>query len=202
MASSPPNESDENSSHDSQYLEATVDAAAWDKCGDDGSFVASSQQVKMTMLRRDVMVFKTVGSGPLHVRAADGGGVNRQGQSACSDPRKLRKPQVKNRFCKPICKPDAAGQAEMAEMRKAGDDLTPQVGRGQCGDQRLPETAETRVVWLITQSPQVQILPPLPRSEAGSESGSGFLRCEVVALSDRLSGSLLRSIPGTTSGSW
>ena len=30
-------------------------------------------------------------------------------------------------------------------MRKAGNDFTPQGGRGQRGDQRLPETAETRV---------------------------------------------------------
>ena len=36
-------------------------------------------------------------------------------------------------------------------MRKAGDDFTSQVGRGQRGDQRLPETAETHVDRLITE---------------------------------------------------
>ena len=66
-----------------------------------------------------------------------------------SRPWKRRKPQVENRFCKPICKPDAAGQAETAETQKAGDDFMPQVGRGQRGDQRLRETAETHVGRLI-----------------------------------------------------
>jgi hypothetical protein len=36
-------------------------------------------------------------------------------------------------------------------MQKAGDDFTPHVDRGQRGDQRRRETAETVVVWLITQ---------------------------------------------------
>ena len=40
-------------------------------------------------------------------------------------------------------------------MQKAEDDFTPQVGRGQRGDQRLPETAETHVGWLITQRRQL-----------------------------------------------
>jgi hypothetical protein len=96
-------------------------------------------------------LLKTAGSGPLHVRAADGDGVNRQAGARVSRRWKLRKPQVKNRFCKPICKPDAAGQVETGEMQKAGDDFTPRVGRGQRGDQRLPETAETHVGRLITQ---------------------------------------------------
>jgi hypothetical protein len=30
--------------------------------------------------------------------------------------------QVKNRFCKPICKPDAAGQAETGETQKPPED--------------------------------------------------------------------------------
>jgi len=34
--------------------------------------------------------------------------------------------------------------------------------RGQHARQRLPETAETHVVWLITQRSRVQIPPPLP----------------------------------------
>jgi hypothetical protein len=51
-----------------------------------------------------------------------------------SSPVEAQKPQVKNRFGKPICKPDAAGQAETGEMQKAGHDFMPQVGRGQRGD--------------------------------------------------------------------
>ena len=64
-----------------------------------------------------------------------------------------------NRFCKPIRKPDAAGQAETGEIQRAGHDFTRPVGRGQRGDQRLPETAETYVGRLITQRPQVQSSP-------------------------------------------
>jgi hypothetical protein len=36
-------------------------------------------------------------------------------------------------------------------MQKAGDDFAPQVGRGERGDPRQPETAETHVGRLITQ---------------------------------------------------
>jgi hypothetical protein len=96
-------------------------------------------------------------------------------ERACSCPSKRRKPEVKNRFCKPICKPDAVGQAEMGEMQKAGDDFTPEVGRGQRGDQRLPETAETHVGRLITQRSRVQIPPPLPRQRPSFEQEEGLL---------------------------
>ncbi len=48
------------------------------------------------------------------------------------------------------------------------------VRRGQCRRRRPGETTETLVVLLITQRSQVQILPPLPRPEAGSENGSGL----------------------------
>ena len=51
----------------------------------------------------------------------------------------------------------------------------PLVRRGQHGHRRRAETAETPVVLLITQRSQVQILPPLPRLEVGSEQGSGLL---------------------------
>jgi hypothetical protein len=74
--------------------------------------------------------------------------------------------QVGDQFCKPICKPDAAGQAETGETQKAGDGLAPYVCRGQYGDLRLPETAETHVVWLITQRSRVQIPSPLLVSAA------------------------------------
>jgi hypothetical protein len=50
----------------------------------------------------------------------------------------------------PVCKPDPAGQTETRETQKAPEDLAAQVGRDQCGGQRLPETAETSVVVLIT----------------------------------------------------
>ena len=73
-----------------------------------------------------------------------------------------RDPQARNRFCKPICKPDAAGQLETGETWKDRVDFAAQVGRGQRGDRRLLETGETRVVWLITQRSRVQIPPPLP----------------------------------------
>ena len=105
----------------------------------------------------------------LHVRAADGDG-NRQAGARVFSPVGCRNSQVRDRLCKPICKPDAAGQAETGEMQKAGGDFTPQVDRGQRGDQRLPETAETHVVWLITQRSEVQILPPLPGPEALSRA--------------------------------
>ncbi len=65
-------------------------------------------------------------------------------------------------------------------MQKAGDDFMPQVGRGQRGDQRLPETAETQVGRLITQRSRVQIPPPLPRPEALSRTEKGPLTCRVL----------------------
>jgi hypothetical protein len=49
------------------------------------------------------------------------------------------------------------------------------VRRGHRTRQRRSETPETYVVWLITQRSRVQIPPPLPRPEAGSEQGSGLL---------------------------
>ena len=62
-------------------------------------------------------------------------------------------------------------------MQKAGDDFTPQVGRGQRGDQRLPGTAETHVGRLITQRSEVQILPPLRRPEALSRNRERASAC-------------------------
>jgi hypothetical protein len=49
------------------------------------------------------------------------------------------------------CARDAAGQTETGETQKARHDFALQVFRDQHGGQRLPETAETHVVWLITQ---------------------------------------------------
>jgi len=59
----------------------------------------------------------------------------------------------------------------------AAEDFEPQVCRGQRDDRRLPETAKTRVVWLITQRSRVQIPPPLPRPEALFRTGRGPLAC-------------------------
>ena len=36
--------------------------------------------------------------------------------------------QVKTPFCKPICKPDAAGRTETRETQQTPEDLTPQAG--------------------------------------------------------------------------
>ena len=79
--------------------------------------------------------------------------------------------------CKPICKPDAAGQLETGETWKDRVDFAAQVGRGRRDDQRLPETPETHVARLITQRSRVQIPPPLlsSRSEASSDHGRGLL---------------------------
>jgi hypothetical protein len=49
----------------------------------------------------------------------------------------------------------------MAETQKTRDDLAAQAWRGQGGHWRLSETAETPVVWLITQRSRVQIPPRL-----------------------------------------
>ena len=77
-----------------------------------------------------------------------------------------------------ICARDTAGHAETGETQKAWDDFMPQVCRGQHGHRRRPETAETDVVWLITQRSEVQILPPLRicSSEVLSENREGLLR--------------------------
>lgn len=59
--------------------------------------------------------------------------------------------ETKERICKRICKPDASGQTETWETHKPRQDPLTSVCRGQRGDWTLAETAETRVVWLITQ---------------------------------------------------
>jgi hypothetical protein len=54
-------------------------------------------------------------------------------------------------MCARICAQDAARQPETGETQKARDDFAPQVCQAQCGGRRLPGTAETNVVRLITQ---------------------------------------------------
>jgi hypothetical protein len=90
--------------------------------------------------------------------------------------------QLGRLICARICARDAAGQAETGETQKAREDFIPQVCRGQRGDQRQPETAETNVVWLITQRSRVQIPPPLLVS-AGQYlflSGEGSFACRAL----------------------
>jgi hypothetical protein len=73
--------------------------------------------------------------------------------SSPGGPRTLegRNPQFRNPICARICARDAAGQTEIGETRKTRNNLVAHACRGQRDDERLFETQETRVVWLITQ---------------------------------------------------
>ena len=125
------------------------------------------------------------GRARLLVAGRSNGGDEHQGTTvpgACHARWNGRDPQARNRFCKPICKPDAAGQLETGETWKDRVDFAAQVGRGQRGDQRLPETPETPVVWLITQRSRVQIPPPLPRLEGGSQTENRPLACRLCTV--------------------
>ena len=84
-----------------------------------------------------------------------------------------------NQICARICAQDAAGRLETRETQRAGYERPPSVLRDQRGDQRRCETAETDVVWLITQRSRVQIPPPLPRPEALSRTEKGPFACGV-----------------------
>jgi hypothetical protein len=83
------------------------------------------------------------------------------------------KPQINRLFCKPTCKPDAARQLETGETQPTEREVICPVRRGHRTRERLPETWETYVVWLITQRSRVQIPPPLPRPEALSRTEKG-----------------------------
>ena len=83
--------------------------------------------------------------------------------------------QINRLFCKPICKPDAARQRGKGETEPTERDVTRPVRRGHRNRERLPETAETRVVWLITQRSRVQIPPPLQRQRPFLEQREGLL---------------------------
>jgi hypothetical protein len=76
-----------------------------------------------------------------------------------------RKLQINSLFRKPVCKPDAARQHETGETEPTERDEICPVRHGRRTRERLPETPETCVVWLITQRSEVQILPPLPISQ-------------------------------------
>jgi hypothetical protein len=71
-----------------------------------------------------------------------------------------------SQVCKPFCKPDTTGQGETGKTQQTTGHIAFQICRDQRSGQRRSETAETHVVWLITQRSEVQILPPLPRPEA------------------------------------
>ena len=79
------------------------------------------------------------------------------------------KAQVRGRICARICARDGPQHVETGETPRVTDERPQVIGRGQRHYRRRAETAETPVVLLITQRSQVQILPPLPWSEAGSE---------------------------------
>ena len=113
--------------------------------------------------------------------------------------------QLRNQICARICARDAAGHPEMGETRKPGDDFAEQACRGQDDDWRRPETAETGVVWLITQrwqgcGPHARrwraLLPSLCNKYQGAVSDSGSrmgaagrseARSEAVTVPDRMS---------------
>ena len=82
---------------------------------------------------------------------------------------------LSNQICARICARDVAGRVEMRETPWTGHERLSSVRRGQRGDQRLRETAETCVVWLITQRSRVQIPPPLPRQRPSFEQEEGLL---------------------------
>src|SRR6476659_7203885 len=66
-------------------------------------------------------------------------------------PQRRLPPQASGAVCKRICKPDVAEQHETGETKPAERDGICPVGRGHRTRERLPETSETHVVWLITQ---------------------------------------------------
>jgi hypothetical protein len=99
--------------------------------------------------------------------------------SSPGGPRTLegRNPQFRNPICARICARDAAGQTEIGETRKTRNNLVAHACRGQRDDERLFETQETRVVWLITQRSGFKSRPryQVGRSEASSDHGRGLL---------------------------
>jgi hypothetical protein len=87
---------------------------------------------------------------------------------------------VRDRFCKPICKPDAPGQCETGETRKARKDLRPRVGRGQNSDWRLPETVETPVGRLHNPEVGGSNPPPATRGKGPFSNRERAFRMWVV----------------------
>ena len=71
----------------------------------------------------------------------------------------MRGLQINRLFWKPICKPDAARKYETGETEPTERDEICPVRRGHRTRQRRLETAETDVVWLITQGRGFKSLP-------------------------------------------
>ena len=83
--------------------------------------------------------------------------------------------QINSVFCKPICKPDAVKLSETGETKPTDRNVICPVRRGHRTRERPSETPETRVVRLITQRSEVQILPPLPgKTPSGTLSRGRF----------------------------
>ena len=70
----------------------------------------------------------------------------------------MQEPQIKRLFCKPICKPDVVKPGETGETEPTARDEICPVRRDHRTRKRRPETAETDVVWLITQRPAVDCI--------------------------------------------
>jgi hypothetical protein len=83
---------------------------------------------------------------------------------------------------KPICKPDAPEWDGTGETGQTDCAVLGLVRRGHRIRERPPATGETRVVWLITQRSEVQILPLLSRPEAISrtEKGPLYIVCQLT----------------------
>jgi hypothetical protein len=84
---------------------------------------------------------------------------------------------ISNQICARICAQDAAGRLETRETQRAGYERPPSVLRGQRGDQRRRETAETRVVWLITQRSGFKSRPRYQGQRPFLETEKGPLAC-------------------------
>ena len=81
-----------------------------------------------------------------------------------------RKLQIIRLFCKPVCKPDAARQYGTGETEPTERDAICPVRRGHRTRERLSETPETHVVWLI---PSDDGRPPYQRGAVLSTRCSG-----------------------------
>jgi hypothetical protein len=88
-------------------------------------------------------------------------------------------------ICARVCARDVAGQAETGETQSARGDCMQQVCRGQRGYWRLSETAETNVVWLITQGSGVfRECPHLSLTQAVEPEGFGGCGVVTAAFGD------------------
>ena len=83
--------------------------------------------------------------------------------------------KINRLFCKPVCKPDAAGQLETGETEPTERDGIRPVRRGHRARDRRPETPETEVLWLITQRSRVEIPPRYQGQRPSSIKGEGVL---------------------------